>query len=303
MYLKQLRYYRYENDEKKPVKFQTVQQLFTTIMDCLRISDDYGKFKLQFSIGYPFVGMKGSYVIVKNSVEKNIGFDNGINSSITEDAYFAMKSWEAGYKFKFINGVMFERSPLSFIDLSMQRSRWYYGLVLLCLDCNINCLRKSILSLLVLIWSTITFSVIGFFWTIFLHIHQAPLSMLLVLGILWGSLIAIYNIGFYHNFDHKQNGVLKTIGMYILMVFFVVIIPIYHIFESLGVLVGMIKVIKHYLCCCCGPSMDFNVIKKSNSFISNQNTSKDNESNDIVNEPYNEPQESIITIDESHDKS
>lgn len=231
-------------------------------MDSLRVSDDYGKFKFQFALGYPLVGMKGSYVIVKNCVEKVIGFDHGLNSSITEDAFFAMDAWQKGYSFKFIKGNMFERSPLSLWDLSMQRSRWYYGLMLLCFDCQINCRYKIILSLLMLTWTTIFLSVLGFFWNVMFNLDKSHLEILLVLGIVWGMSIAVYNIGFYHNFNHRNNGFCRTLGLYLLMILFVI-----------GVIVGIMKVIKHMCCCCICPTISFNVVKKSLSFSVNSTNS------------------------------
>ena len=46
--------------------------------------------------------MKGSYVVTKVGSEKKVSFDNGLNGSIAEDAYFAIKAMDMGFTFNFI---------------------------------------------------------------------------------------------------------------------------------------------------------------------------------------------------------
>ena len=45
--------------------------------------------------------MKGSYVVTKVGAEKTVSFDNGLNGSIAEDAYFAIKAMDIGFTFNF----------------------------------------------------------------------------------------------------------------------------------------------------------------------------------------------------------
>ena len=58
--------------------------------------------------------------------EKTVSFDNGLNGSIAEDAYFAIKAMDMGFTFNFIEGEMREKSPFSFSDFIAN---------LLCVNC------------------------------------------------------------------------------------------------------------------------------------------------------------------------
>ena len=78
--------------------------------------------------------MKGSYVVTKVGSEKKVSFDNGLNGSIAEDAYFAIKAMDMGFTFNFIEGEMREKSPFSFSDFIKQRKRWMQGIYLVAFD-------------------------------------------------------------------------------------------------------------------------------------------------------------------------
>ncbi|MCP5095528.1 MAG: glycosyltransferase [Chloroflexi bacterium] len=49
---------------------------WTTFADSIRVGDDYGRFRLQFEHGKAYFGMHGSYIVVRNSIEKLIGLAN-----------------------------------------------------------------------------------------------------------------------------------------------------------------------------------------------------------------------------------
>jgi egghead protein (zeste-white 4 protein) len=104
-----------------------IDNYITTLADSFRVSDDLGKFRLQFYTKRPWIGMHGSFVVCPNAVEKHIGFDHGMPGSITEDAYFALVAWERGVKFAWVDTYMYEQSPFSIYDFIMQRRRWFGG--------------------------------------------------------------------------------------------------------------------------------------------------------------------------------
>lgn len=67
---------------------------------------------------------------MKVAAEKDISFDNGLDGSIAEDCYFGMKASHGGYKFGFVEGEMWEKSPFTFWDFLQQRKRWIQGILL-----------------------------------------------------------------------------------------------------------------------------------------------------------------------------
>lgn len=61
--------------------------------------------------------------------ERDVSYDNGPKSSLAEDAYFGLLAASRGYSFGFIEGIMWEKSPFTLMDLIRQRKRWIQGLL------------------------------------------------------------------------------------------------------------------------------------------------------------------------------
>mmetsp|Transcript_51917 Transcript_51917/g.121485 ORF Transcript_51917/g.121485 Transcript_51917/m.121485 type:complete len:928 (+) Transcript_51917:88-2871(+) len=108
----------------------------TTLADSIRVADDFGKFRLQFSaFERPFIGMHGSYVVTNHTVEKAVGFRYGLVGSITEDAHWSlMATAHHDVRFKWIDANMYEQSPFDLQDFVKQRRRWFAGICLVCED-------------------------------------------------------------------------------------------------------------------------------------------------------------------------
>ncbi|XP_018332980.1 beta-1,4-mannosyltransferase egh-like [Agrilus planipennis] len=103
----------------------------TTLADSARVADDLGKLRLTLKMFHkPLFSWKGSFVVAKFAAEKRVSYDNGVNGSIAEDCYFALKAFNEGYTFNFIEGEMCEKSPFSIWDFLRQRKRWYQGIYL-----------------------------------------------------------------------------------------------------------------------------------------------------------------------------
>ena len=81
---------------------------------------------------------KGSFIVCKHSVERQVSFDHGIDGSITEDAYFAVKAANEGFTFDWIEGEMQEKSPFNIMDFLRQRKRWHQGNLLVGLTKNLK---------------------------------------------------------------------------------------------------------------------------------------------------------------------
>ena len=77
----------------------------TTLADSIRVADDFGKFRVQYELHEPLIGMHGSFVVCQTAVEAAVGFDHGISGSITEDAYFALVARAEGVKVRRMLGL------------------------------------------------------------------------------------------------------------------------------------------------------------------------------------------------------
>ncbi|EDW25270.1 GL10056 [Drosophila persimilis] len=61
-----------------------------------------GKLRLQFKLFHkPLFSWKGSYVVTQVGAERSVSFDNGIDGSVAEDCFFAMRAFSQGYTFNF----------------------------------------------------------------------------------------------------------------------------------------------------------------------------------------------------------
>lgn len=139
---------------------EEVVNWITTLADSFRVTDDMGKLKLQFLMFHkPLFSWKGSYVVTQLSAEKDVSFDNGIDGSIAEDCFFAMRAFSKGYSFNYIEGEMWEKSPFTFLDFIQQRKRWIQGIVLVVHSKAIPFKNKILLGLSCYSWLTLPLSV------------------------------------------------------------------------------------------------------------------------------------------------
>ena len=103
---------------------------FLTLADNVRTGDDLARFHLQHRLGVTMFGLHGSFIVVRNDVEKATGgFDFGPNGDITEDAFWAIKAMQNGLRCAWVDGFMEEQSCMSIVDFLRQRRRWFHGLV------------------------------------------------------------------------------------------------------------------------------------------------------------------------------
>lgn len=138
---------------------ENVVNWITTLADSFRVADDMGKLRLQFTMFHkPLFSMKGSYVVTQMSAEKQVSFDNGLNGSISEDCFFAMKAFTQGYTFNFIEGEMWEKSPFTLWDFVQQRKRWLQGILLVVHSKEIPIKKKLLLGISCYSWVTMPLS-------------------------------------------------------------------------------------------------------------------------------------------------
>eukprot|EP00171_Calliarthron_tuberculosum_P018237 IDg18237t1 len=101
---------------------------FLTLCDMRRTGDDMGHFHLQHRLGFTLFGLHGSFIVCRQDVEAEIGFDLGKRGSITEDAWWVLLAMDRGIRTCWVDGYLDEQSTQSTLDFLKQRRRWYVGL-------------------------------------------------------------------------------------------------------------------------------------------------------------------------------
>lgn len=208
----------------------------TTLADSIRVADDFGKFRIQYELHEPLIGMHGSFVVCQTAVEADVGFDHGIAGSITEDAYFALVARVEGVKFSWIDAFMYEQSPFNVMDFIRQRSRWFGGLVLVCLSSDILLKQRVVLCFMTLSWS-VTFLVTIASFTNFLIGTDMSQVYVIATSILAGISCWGYVLGFVWTFKPSDG----WIRYFLLFYAQLILQPIFAIMEMLGVLHGIVN--------------------------------------------------------------
>jgi egghead protein (zeste-white 4 protein) len=208
----------------------------TTLADSIRVADDYGRFRLQYTQGKAWFGMHGSFIAVQNAVEKLVGLDHGPVSSITEDTYFALKAQEFGVPFAFIHAQMYEQSPFTVKDFIKQRRRWFGGIWLCVLKSDTRWKERAVLGLFMLMWS--------FSWMCpvmvivnFIFPTGTPVWLGILAGLAFIYTVLMYVLGFMITFRPAQIGRRRyalLLGAQILGV------PLFSVMESVAILYGLI---------------------------------------------------------------
>lgn len=130
---------------------------FLTLADMRRTGDDVGHFYLQHRLGVTIFGLHGSFVIVRQDVERRIGFDLGPDGSITEDAWWVLIAMEKGYRTMWVDGYFEEQCTQSLIDFVKQRKRWYVGLWSTAWKCPANLRSRMFLLFNTMSWMVLPF--------------------------------------------------------------------------------------------------------------------------------------------------
>jgi beta-1,4-mannosyltransferase len=215
---------------------ENVVNWLTTLADSFRVSDDMGKLRFQFRAFHkPLFSWKGSYVVTQLHAEKDVTFDNGVDGSIAEDCYFAMKAYSKGYSFDFIDGEMYEKSPFTLLDFLQQRKRWLQGIILVVWSREIPFKYKAFLALSVYSWVTMPFSSSNIFLAVLMPI-PCPLILDFLCAFLGGISVYMYIFGVLKSFSLYRFGVLKSM----VCIFGALgTIPVNLVIENIAVVWGM----------------------------------------------------------------
>lgn len=214
---------------------------FLTLADSIRVADDLSRFRISFMYGYPIFGCKGSFILLKSNIEKQITFDYPPELCITEDAAFAFKAWERGYKFGYVEGLISEVSPSNFTDFIKQRGRWLKGLWhMIFFNKEIEWYKKTGMMIGLITWSCIFLNIVSFVSFFVLHKYDIPLWIVILNGIIFITYIFSYVFG----------GIIGRCSWWSLLN--IAFSPLFLLLETFGVLYGLFTINK----------LDFHVIKK-----------------------------------------
>jgi egghead protein (zeste-white 4 protein) len=219
-----------------------------TLADSIRTGDDLGRWNLQNRVfGLPLLGMHGSFILVRNSVEKEIGFDHGAESSVTEDAWWALCAAEVGYRTRWVDGFLTEQAPERVKDFVKQRRRWITGLARVAIYAPVRFTYRLPLLASMLAW---TLGPLALLWTVADAVLGVPAPKpAQILGDLgFACFTTIYVMGLRMNLRSSRRGPLKSGLLYLGQV---LLMPLFALLEVSGAAYAIVK-----------PQLDFHVIQK-----------------------------------------
>jgi egghead protein (zeste-white 4 protein) len=221
---------------------------FLTLADSVRTGDDLGRFRLQHLFGQSAFGMHGSFILVRNDVEMDVGFDIGPAGSVTEDAWWSLVEMAQGHRSRWVDGYCLEQSTQSVMDFLKQRRRWFVGLCLVCLHAPARLGHRITLVSSIILWG------IGWlgWWSVSIAAivvnARIPWTVLLIGTASLAAYSALYLLGLELNLDQRGLPWYRRLPWHIAQF---MLLPVYSLLESSAVLYGAIR-----------PNFDFHIVKK-----------------------------------------
>ncbi len=125
---------------------------FTWLADSVRPADDLSRFAVLTGGGTPLSGLHGELLLIRSSIEAEIGWDFGPNA-LTEDAQLALIFCERyPGRSDWFEGRCYGASPVSMRDFLKQRERWAWGLLGLAVNRSIPLRNRFFLGYCVSNW-------------------------------------------------------------------------------------------------------------------------------------------------------
>jgi egghead protein (zeste-white 4 protein) len=219
-----------------------------TLADSIRVADDVGRFHLQYRLNRVLFGMHGSFVLVRNSVEKEVGFDFSPAGCTTEDTTWGLSQMGAGNRFRWVEGTVVEQSPRGLLDFIRQRRRWFSGMWWAALHTPVALRHRLALIVTMALWT------IGWFNLVYSWIHLAsgvilPAPIAILGELVFTVYVANYLLGLWVSLtDRKIDGALARAGYLIKQVLWM---PIHATIEAAAIVYALFK-----------PEANFHVVAK-----------------------------------------
>lgn len=168
--------------------------------------------------------------------ERQVSFDNGIDGSVAEDCFFAMRAFSEGYTFNFIEGEMYEKSPFTLLDFLQQRKRWLQGILLVVHSKAIPLKYKLLLGISVYSWVTLPLSASSVVLAALCPI-PCPNIMDIVCAFIAGVNIYMYVFGVLKSCSLYRFGLMRFL---LCAIGAVCIIPVNLVIENSAVIWGLV---------------------------------------------------------------
>lgn len=211
---------------------------FLTLADSIRTGDDLGRFHLQHQLGVTIFGLHGSFILARNSVEKDVGFDFGPVGSITEDAFWALKQMENGRRSRWVDGYLAEQSTRSAADFIKQRRRWFVGLILVALYAPVALHYRIGIGLSTVSWSLSWVGIVFTYTNLFVGI-EVPFPLRELGNAAFAFYIVLYGLGLHVNAVFQ--GGLGRVREMLLYPLQVALVPVFSLLEGAGVVYGLLR--------------------------------------------------------------
>lgn len=214
------------------------QHPFLTLADMVRTGDDFARFYLGHRLGVTLFGLHGSFIVVKNSAERSTGFDFGPQGSITEDAFWALVSMQAGYRCRWVEGYLEEQSTESVRDFVKQRRRWYQGLAKVSRYAPVQRKWRAVIGMNTVLWTLAPFGVL---YTVAHACYggAVPEAVKILADMSMASFITLYVTGLTANLKaHGIRNPLARLGWYAAQI---LLLPVFSTMEATGVGYAIVK--------------------------------------------------------------
>ena len=224
------------------------QHPFLTLADNIRTGYDFAHFHFQHRVGITIFGLHGSYIVVRNDVEKAVGFDVGPQGSITEDAFWALLAMEKGFRCRCVEGYLEEQSTQSIKDFIRQRRRWFQGLVKVSLFAPVGLMWRIPLGYNTLMTALTPFAMLYTVGHLIYGFTPEPWILLLA-NASFAAYSVVYLTGLTANLD--EYGITNPLKRLAWRIVQIILLPCFSIMEALGVLAAIFR-----------PRPGFYVVKK-----------------------------------------
>lgn len=225
------------------------QHPFLTLADMVRTGDDITRFHLQHRLGFTIFGLHGSFILVRNSVERRSDFDFGPEGSITEDAFWALRQMALGSRCRWVDGYVVEQSTERVGDFVRQRRRWFAGLVRVVLYAETHLWVRVPLAIFVALWSVSWLSALYTIANLFLGL-RTPAGLEALADLALATTVMNYVVGLAVNL--RERPALPWPKRALLYAAQVALIPVFGLLEAAAVVAGLVR-----------PERGFHVVTKS----------------------------------------
>jgi egghead protein (zeste-white 4 protein) len=219
-----------------------------TLADSIRVADDVGRFHLQYRLNRVLFGMHGSFILVRNSVEREVGFNFSPSGCTTEDTTWGLSQMGAGNRFRWVQGTVIEQSPRRLVDFIKQRRRWFSGMWWAALHAPVALRHRVMLIVTMALWT------VGWFNLVYSWIHLAsgvllPAPIALLGELVFTVYVANYLLGLWVSLcERKTEGPLARAGYLVMQL---LLMPIHATIEAAAIVYALFK-----------PEANFHVVAK-----------------------------------------